>query len=108
MTYEQYWYGDPALIRDYRKADRIRRDRKDAESWLNGLYFMQAINATVGNMFREKGADPTEYPDRPLSMITPEDLARREREERERARLSLVAQLEAVRLARKAQEQGGG
>ena len=68
MTYEQYWYGDPLLVRAFYQADRLRRDRQDEAAWLTGLYVLNALNATVGNMFRKSGQAPAEYPEEPFSM----------------------------------------
>lgn len=35
---------------------------------LEGIYFMQALSATVGNMFRNKGSKPYEYPSEPYTL----------------------------------------
>lgn len=77
MTYEQYWYGDPLMVRAFWKADKIRRERGDEAAWLSGLYVLNALNATVGNMFRSPGQQSAEYPAEPF-------LKRKEREKRER------------------------
>ena len=66
MTYEQYWYDDPLIVRAFYKAEKIRQTRLDEQAWMQGLYFQRALDSIVGNMFREKGAKPAEYPDRPL------------------------------------------
>ena len=68
MTYEQYWYGDPLMVRAFYKANELKREKADQEAWLNGLYMMSAINATVCNMFRKSGTAPSEYPSEPYSM----------------------------------------
>ena len=69
MTYEQYWYGDPLMVRDYYKADKLRRERIDEQAWLSGLYIVKALDAVVGNMFRESGQSPAEYPSDPLTVL---------------------------------------
>ena len=68
MTYEQYWYGDPLMVRAYYKADKLRKKREDETAWANGLYVLNALNATVGNMFRKSGQQPFEYPKEPFSV----------------------------------------
>lgn len=68
MTYDEYWYGDPLLVRAYYKADQLRRRRADEDAWLHGLYVLNALNATVGNMFRKSGQVPAEYPKEPFTM----------------------------------------
>ena len=67
MTYEQYWYDDPLMVRAFYKADKLRRERIDEEAWLHGVYMCAAINSTIGNAFR-KGGDPAEYPQEPVSV----------------------------------------
>ena len=37
MTYNEYWYGDPLMVRDYYRAFRIRRKQEDERMWLQGL-----------------------------------------------------------------------
>lgn len=85
MTYDEYWYGDPLLVRAFYKADQLRRKRADENAWLTGLYVMNALNATVGNMFRKSGQAPVEYPKEPFSMQDkPKDTEEMTEEEKER------------------------
>ena len=67
MTYEQYWYGDPLMVRAFYKADKIRQEREDYSAWTQGMYVLSALNASVGNMFR-KGGQPVKYPTEPFSV----------------------------------------
>lgn len=67
MTYEQYWYGDPLMVRAYYQANELRKQRVDAEAWLYGCYVLRAVGAVVG----KKGDKRTEYPESPLGS-TPE------------------------------------
>ena len=64
MTYDQYWNGDANLPRYYRKADKIRQERINAEAWLHGLYIYEALCdvAPVMVAFPKKGAKPKPYP----------------------------------------------
>lgn len=83
MSYEQFWYDDPSMAAAFRKADMIRRKRRNQEMWWEGIYTAHALNATVGNMFK-KGTK-NEYPSEPMP-LTEEDM--REKQEREaRARM---------------------
>lgn len=82
MTYEQFWYGEPTLAEVYRKADAIRRSRKNQELWLEGIYMMNALSATVGNMF-SKG-QKNQYPSEPLPITLEEQQERKEREQKAR------------------------
>jgi len=73
MTYEQYWYGDPLMVRAFYKAEKLRQDRKNSELWLAGIYFQKAIESTVGNMFLEEGSEPAQYPQFPIGLETEEN-----------------------------------
>ena len=84
MTYEQYWYDDPLLVRAFYKAHQIRQTMMDEEAWLNGTYVLQALNATVGNMFRKSGQTPAEYPAEPYSTTKAREKREKRAEEEER------------------------
>ena len=47
MPYELYWDGRPELVIPYRKADILRQKRSNNDAWLQGVYFMRAIGATL-------------------------------------------------------------
>lgn len=66
MTYEQYWYGDPMMVGAFHKAEKLRRERDDAYHWMQGFYVKKALESTVGNVFRQKGSQPAEYPEAPV------------------------------------------
>ena len=64
----------------------------DEEAWLNGLYMLKALDATVGNAFRQKGQQPVTYPKEPqsLSERRERDEARKARDEEQEATLALA------------------
>lgn len=68
MTYDQYWYGDPLMVRAFYKADQIRQSRLNDFAWLQGAYVCRALQATVGNMMKKKTDTPIEYPTKPLEL----------------------------------------
>lgn len=68
MTYEDYWYGDPLMVRAFYKADKLRQQRMNDEAWLYGAYVWRALDATVGNVFRKQGTKPSEYPQKPIEL----------------------------------------
>ena len=82
MTWTQFWIDEPKLAIAYRKADAIRKRRTNEELWLEGLYFAEALSATVGNMF-SKG-QKHQYPTEPYPLTEDEQKERREREEKAR------------------------
>ena len=101
MTPEQYWDGDPALARYYRKADEIRRKRKNEELWLQGMYIYEALCdvSPILQAFAKKGTKPNPYTDRPYS-ITKNDIevekelkAKRERDKARQYMLGKMAKI---------------
>ena len=82
MSYTEFWVDEPELAAAYRKADQIRRRRRNEELWLEGIYMAEALNSTVGNMF-SKGAKH-QYPSEPFPITEAEQEERREREQKAR------------------------
>lgn len=87
MTFDQYWNGDCTLTIAYRKADELRRNRKNEELWLQGLYIYEALCdvSPVLHAFAKKGVKPQEYANKPYP-ITEKQL-RDERIAKEKARM---------------------
>lgn len=85
MTYEEYWYGDPLMVRAFYKAEKIRQQRINDEAWLHGAYVLRALDATVGNMMRKKGTEPAKYPERPVELknMDETEYEKEQREEQE-------------------------
>ena len=82
MTWTQFWIDEPELAIAYRKADAIKKRRKNEELWLEGIYVAEALSATVCNMF-SKGQKHL-YPTEPFPLTEDERRERREREEKAR------------------------
>lgn len=85
MTYEQYWYGDPLMVRAFFKADKMCRERNDYEAWLQGAYFKSAIESTVGNMFSGKNAEKVSYPAQPYTVADREEKEKSKQKEQQEA-----------------------
>lgn len=77
MSYNEYWYGEPGMAGDYRRAYNLMRQRKSDEMWLMGLYVYDALSVAISNAFSKKGTRPKKYLEEPLR-ITP--LTKEERE----------------------------
>lgn len=73
MTYDQYWYGDPTMVRAFYEAHKLRLQHENEMAWMYGTYTMRALDATVGNMFREKSVKPSEYPKEPINLAVEEE-----------------------------------
>ena len=67
MTPEQYWEGDPWLVKAYREADVLSLRRSNFISWLNGKYVYEAFGAIspVLHAFAKKGTKAEPYPSEP-------------------------------------------
>lgn len=67
MTPDEYWNGDPALLKAYRKADELKRERRNEELWLQGMYIYEAIGdlAPILHAFAKKGAQAKPYTEQP-------------------------------------------
>lgn len=79
MSYDQYWYDDPMMVRAFYKAEKIRQEQIDTNAWLQGIYIANAIESTIGNAFLAKGKQPHKYPKEPFLMS--QDKTRRIEEE---------------------------
>ena len=96
MRYELFWEAEPSLAAAYRKADGIRRRRKNEELWLNGIYTAEALASTVGNMFSKRKYN---YPAEPKPITMDELEERRNREQKakmERIKAAFTARALAV------------
>ena len=84
MTYEQFWDGDPNLVKYYKQADEMKTERKNQELWLQGLYVYEALCdvAPILQAMAKKGTKARPYPEQPYAIT--EKQRKREIEERER------------------------
>lgn len=98
MTYEEFWYGPPSLVRAYRKAYDMERHRRNEEMWMQGRYIFEALRCApllVG--FPEKGYKPPSgagYPEMPYPLSEREEREREIERENENTK-RFIAQLEA-------------
>ena len=101
MTPEQYWDGDPSLTRYYRKAHELKRNERNQELWLQGMYIYEALCdvSPVLHSFAKKGTKPHPYPDHPYPLSNKDreaEKARREKLEREKAKRYMEAKMEEL------------
>ena len=84
MTYDEFWNGDCTLTKYYRKADEIRKERRNEELWLQGMYIYEALCdvSPVLHAFAKKGTKPQPYAEKPYAIT--EAQHRRAEEEKER------------------------
>lgn len=81
MTADEYWHGSPELTQAYRKAYKIRKEEKNWELWLQGLYFTHALNVALSNAFDKNSKE--EYMNQPIKIFPPtrEELEEKSRQE---------------------------
>ena len=84
MTFEQYWDGDCALTKYYRKAEELRNEKRNQDLWLQGMYIYEALCdvSPILHAFAKKGTKPHPYSEKPYAVT--ENQIRQEREEKER------------------------
>ena len=79
MTWDEYWKDDVTKVIYYRKKDKLDRQRKNNELYLQGLYFYQALcSVAPALMAFNKNPKIEPYLDEPFA------LTEEEQEERER------------------------
>lgn len=94
MTYDQFWNESCDLVKCYRKAHKIQRDKKNEELWLQGLYFCKAINGSVVGKYFKLDQD---YPETPLDLYDNKKESDADREKKqmlyikERMKASMIA-----------------
>ena len=71
MTERQYWDGDCELVRFFRQADQIQRERKNQELWIQGMYIYEAIMdlSPILHAFAKKGTKPHPYRSKPYQLV---------------------------------------
>ncbi|MEG1683711.1 MAG: hypothetical protein RR295_07765, partial [Oscillospiraceae bacterium] len=101
MTYEQYWMEDPFLVVAYRKADKLRFERRNYEMWMQGLYTYEAICdvAPILQAFAKSGTRAIPYRDKPYATAkedkTAVDENKKAEDERLLARISMFNMVRA-------------
>lgn len=89
MTWDEYWKDDVCKVIYYRKKDKLDRQRKNNELWLEGVYFYKALEAVVPALIpfnKNPKVDP--YLDEPIA-LTKEEQEERERKKNQESLLRL-------------------
>lgn len=82
MSADEYWNGDPQLVVAYRKADEIRKEQRNQELWLQGMYVYEAICdvAPILHAFAKKGAKVHPYSEEPYPLTSKQKKRAEERQ----------------------------
>lgn len=62
MTYEQFWEGDPWMVRAYAEAYILKRRIKNEDAWIQGAYMANAVTIAIANTFGKKRVDYMKEP----------------------------------------------
>lgn len=69
MSYQDFWDGDPDMVRFYRDKHRHEMERRNTELWLQGAYVYEAIlSAMPAFNFFGKKRKPVPYRDEPMPL----------------------------------------
>lgn len=84
MTPTEYWEGDCELVKFYREAHNLKREQKNQELWMQGLYIYEAI-ANLSPILKPfvKNPKPLPYPNKPYPLAQTEIEERKEQEHEE-------------------------
>lgn len=86
MTEGQYWDGDSTLAVAYREAERLRRERKNTELWLQGAYIYDVLCriAPLPVAFAKKSAVSRSYLSEPYALTGEQKAGKEEETARQR------------------------
>lgn len=110
MPYDLFWHGDVFAVRDYAKADEIKKNRKNQELYLQGYYIYEALVRVAPALHAfSKKPEPMPYLDNviPLSKKEQEEqVAAKEKERYEK--LKQVMEQWAIETSERKEEQDVG
>lgn len=69
IPYELFWNITPYEMEIMVDAYKEQQKHANYMMWVNGIYAMSALSATVGNMFRKKNTEPNKYMEEPLPVF---------------------------------------
>lgn len=94
MSPDEYWNGDCCLVKSYRKAEELRLKRVNAEAYLQGRYFYDALISAspILNAF-SKATEPLPYLEEPHP-LTEEERKEREYNRKRKAYEQMIADLD--------------
>lgn len=84
MTYEQFWFGDPWMVRAYAQMYLLKRRAKNEELWLEGIYMTHAFQTVLGNAFGKK---KLKYLEKPLEIFEKTEAEKKQEVRAERQKL---------------------
>lgn len=116
MTYDQFWNQDVELVKAYREANKIRRDLKNQDMWMQGAYIYEAILDAAPVLrfsFSKKPPKPIPYREQPFELRTgqrkqeagkSEELTRQEKSDK---KAKAMMEMFMVSINKKFEKKGG-
>ena len=92
MTYEQFWQGDPWMVKAFEQAHLLKQRMRNEQMWIQGAYIANAVTVAINNCLSKHKID---YLKKPLD-IYPKTEAE-EREEVRKEKLQVIAYFNALK-----------
>ena len=84
MTYDQYWYGEPELVKYYRKAHQFSLEEQNFMAYMQGIYVRDAIAEFVEFYGFAKNPKPlNKYPKKPYPITKKAEVKNKKDKEEE-------------------------
>lgn len=88
MTFTQFWEEDSLLVKAFRKAEELSRQKKSEEMWLQGFYNFNAFSTALSNLnFGKKKKKPNKYMENPIRLLPLTELEKEAKAEEERKKV---------------------
>ena len=84
MTYEQYWHGDPWMVRAYAQAYLLKRKIENENAWIQGAYIANAFGSVIASSF---GKRAVKYMEKPMDLFPKTESEKAEEIRNERRKL---------------------
>jgi len=72
MTYDQFWHGEPELVKYFRDAQKMRESRENYNMWMQGAYIYNAIISVASQVYADKGKKGHPYMEHPIPLTKEE------------------------------------
>lgn len=81
MTPDEFWCGDPLLVIYYRRANKLKNERKNSELWMQGAYVYEAICKAhpLFQLYAPEGTTALPYSSEPYC-LNKKELEKRQRD----------------------------
>ena len=83
MTYREFWEMDSSLVKDYRKAKKIKNDEVNYSAWLHGVYVLNALQTGIPVVLNGIAKERIQLPSFPEKPIDFEERDAKKKEEKQ-------------------------